>query len=129
MVMATDDGLFVSSKQIKVWEDQIAALQRKVAAAKEILGIDYPRTVSAAGSAVGAATVHGVGANVSFMGEIVKFANGSEPVSRAEIKAHLASLGFSEQKITTQFNTVLYKTMKAGRTSFLPNGKIWKGKQ
>lgn len=34
---------------------------------------------------------------------------------------------FGVEKMGKNFNTVLYKTMKANRTTFLPGGKVWKG--
>jgi len=116
--MANDAGLFVSPKQIQDWKDQIADLQRKVEAGEYLLG-----TVKK----MGFQPLPEPLAGVSFMGAIVEIANGDEPLSRAEIKAKLEGMGFSKEKIAKQFNTVLYKTKEAKRTSFLPNGKIWKG--
>lgn len=122
---ADEQGVLVTPKQIKEWEAQIAALQRKVVIGKELLhGI-----VGNTGTAKGEAHAAGVGADISFMGSVVRLANGEEPISRAEMRASLAKMGFDQDKISKQFNTVLYKTMKAERTSFLPNGKVWKGKK
>jgi hypothetical protein len=122
-MVTTDAGVLISHRQIREWEAEIARLQRNVALARELLG----GVAAAAGTAKGETHATGTGADASFMGSIVKIANGENPVSRQDIRAKLAEMGFSQDKITKQFNTVLYKTMKAKRVSFLPNGKIWKG--
>lgn len=120
-------GVLITPKQIQAWEDQIATLQRKVAAGKEIL---YGRVVSAAGTVKGEAFMSGAAVlRVSFMGAIVALANGDKPISRAEMREKLSEMGFSKEKIAQQFNTVLYKTKEAERTSFRDDGKVWKGKK
>lgn len=121
--MASEPGFFVGPKQIDEWEAQITVLQRRVAAAKELLCIE-PGKAPAVPTQALEPTMDAAG---SFMGTMVKILHESPaPISRNVLRDKMTALGFGEDKMK-YFNTVLYKTMKAQRTQFLPNGKVWKG--
>ncbi len=107
---------FVSPKQIQVWKDQIAGLQKKVEAAEYLLG--------SSGTAGGFQTIPEPLAEHSFMGSVVLLVKESQnPISRPDLRAKLEGMGFSKEKIAKQFNTVLYKTMQAERVSYASDGK------
>jgi hypothetical protein len=116
--MADEQGLFVSHKQIQAWKDQIADLQKKVAAGETLLGMEETKAFTPVN-----------GPEASFMGSMVRFVKeAKEPLSRNDLRNKLRAIGFSQEKIIKQFNTVLYKTMQVERIIYAADGmKLVKG--
>jgi hypothetical protein len=113
----------LSWSQVDAWEQEIAALQRKVDASKVLLPPRAERPPVAA-STGGNGQAEDSGDTTNFMGSVVEIANSVQwPITKAEMRHRLQTKGFSEDKLGKRLDVILYKTKTANRLTF-ENGLI-----
>ena len=119
-------SITISENDIRQWEAEATVLENKAAdlrkkanAGRELMGLTSRSAASNPLNTFG---------SDNLMGAIAKLASeATEPLTKTELKAKLADLGFPKSRLDSNyFYVAIMKQKQSKKISVLPNGNIWR---